>query len=65
MKLFYETCQFGENVNDLESLQVVDEDVWNPQAVDQLQVDWNETFYMKNTPSLQPFCTQLAKGKRE
>ena len=44
---FYATCQFGENVNDLESLQVVDEDVRNPQAVDQLQVDWKETVLSK------------------
>ena len=38
---FYETCQFGENINDLKSLEVVDEDVGHPEAVDQLQVDCN------------------------
>ena len=31
----------------MESLQVVDEDVGNPQAVDQLQVDWNKRVFLK------------------
>ena len=31
--------QFGENLDSLECFQVVDEDVWDPQIVYQLQIN--------------------------
>ena len=32
--------QFGEDIDHLEGLEVVNEDVGNPEVVDQLQVHW-------------------------
>jgi hypothetical protein len=34
--------ELGEHVYHFECLKVVDEDVWHPQVVDELQVDWNK-----------------------
>ena len=36
--VYPQSGQFGENINCLEGFQVVDKDVWNPQAFYQLKV---------------------------
>ncbi len=31
--------QLGQDIDDLEGLEIVDENVWHPEVVDQLKVD--------------------------
>ena len=48
----------------MESLQIVDEDVGNPQAVDQLQVDWKERQFFKKE-KYENSCNSKLTGKKQ
>ena len=37
--------QLWKDIDDFERLQIVDENIWKPQVVDQLEVNWNEKLY--------------------
>ena len=39
-----EAGQLGQDIDDLEGLEVVDEDVGQPQVMDQLEINWKKEY---------------------
>ncbi len=47
-----------KDIDDFERLQIVNENIWKPQVVDQLKVDWKEKLYQIEVISLFSFIVK-------